>query len=593
MYQNIYRHIARYYAMLPALIMVLALTACGHDAEPADPSVDSGNNPGYSVSIRISAGNQTTTRSQLPEEPGKGYENSIDLNDLKIIVFDEKGVLKDIWFRDGTAIGDARLLQMNEPGEYLLSSKLDTERYSLSSKFKVVALANWSFHEESSPVQLLIGSTRYEELAEKAYLLNHNNPSQTWIPAENTLIPMFGLLNADISGYSKSQYSEINPMNLGVIHLLRSVVKIEVIDNSNDADVDITSVSLKKRNTRGFLTHEILEYKGNTQQVEAANIPDNPQYDDTELVFCKTDNGFVAYVPEMALGATLDERACIDVTIRHHNINEVRQLTLAPYSNGKPGLPTDDMPEWKALLRNHIYRFKIRSIPVETGLDLTVEVQPYSNVDLLPDFGLERTEDGYIVVRNSKGEVIKYIRPNGETLTFKEDNSWPYLGKFMGVFDSTKRVLVGYFDDGRSIIFNYKSDDYDPNNKLKNLESWEIYSSPNLKVDGKLIEEHLCETFCFVDYLYDEDYEEAGDGVVLKHKYTHTVLDNKGRVIEEYWYATLEDFQNHKNENATYSRKTLAEYTGKPYGDKTVKYYDDKGNLVCTLKVTGDTETYE
>ena len=582
------RHICRYLMMLPVLAMALVLSACGSESEPSDPTADQTTN--YFVNIRISTGFLPTTRSNLPEEEGTPIESKIDLSDLKVLVFDENGVLKDIWYRDGNPVGKVNFNQVGAV-DYVLSSWLETSRYDRSAPLSVVVMANWGAHEESSPLELLVGRTKYEELAEKAYRLNTGNSGEAWYPKDESLIPMFGVLHTSLSGYSSQIYNAGNPMNIGTVNLLRSVAKIEIIDLASNETVSITSISLNTRNTRGLLTHDIFDDQ-NTQQVTSANIPTDPMSSKSLLRFRKKGSVYEVYVPEMALGATLDERACIDVDIYFKGKEETRKIMLAPYNqDGKPTLPTGYMPEWRALLRNHIYRYTISTIPVDTKLDLTVDVQPFSNVSLLPQFGLERTEDGYIVVRDREGNIIKYIRPNGSELTFKADNRWPYLGTFMGVFDSTKRVLIGYFSDGRSIIFNYTSDNFNDDNIYEHLESWEIYSKPTLKyANGKTIPEHLEETFCFRDY-----ENEGTSGGFIKKAYTHTMLDDKGRVIKEDLYPSLEDFWKHKLEehHDVCGRIKLADFTGERYGDKVVKYYDESGNVTCTLTVTGDTEKYE
>lgn len=597
------RHIIRSLALLPVLFAVLVLASCSMmtDDEPDGPGNAAGSNPDYSISIRISAGAQPGgTRSVLPEEFGTNIENTIDLSDLKILVFDESRVLKDIWFEDGSAPGNVKL----EPiglGDYLISSKLDGHDYSLASRFSVVALANWRSLEESTPIDLKIGLTKYEELADRAFLVNNGNSGEAWVPTEESLIPMFGVLYTTLAGYSTSIYNEGNPMDLGTINVLRSVAKIEIVDLASNDKVEITSIELNRRNCRGFLTPRIFDYK-NTHQVTSANIPGSggtgvamsPIPTSTPLRFHKKGNVYEVYVPEMELNETIESRMCIDVNIVYNNYRETRKIVFAPYnSEGQPVIPSGGWPdEWKALLRNHIYRFTISSITADPYILLTVDVQPFSCVNLLPQLGLERTDDGYIVVRDRDGNIIKYIRPNGVVLTFEEDNRWPYLGTFMGVFDGTKRVLIGYFADGRSIIFNYNSDEYDPENVTEHLESWEIYSKPTLKYDdGKTIPEHLEETFCFKDYANDGTTEGT-----IRKAYTHTVLDDKGRVIEEYLYPSLEDFWSHYNTKEPHEvceRIKLADYTGIRYGDKVVTYYDESGNVTCTLTVQGNKETYE
>ncbi|MDE6410837.1 MAG: hypothetical protein K2K81_11450 [Muribaculaceae bacterium] len=585
---------------IPAAAAMLAigmLSACGNDPLT---DITPGDLSNIDVSIRLTAGNQNSTRSELPEILGTSLENKIDLNDLKVLIFDDSGTLRDILYDGRPTDDNVRLLQIDAV-DYVLTAALDPMKYSLTDNLAVGALVNWNSMQEDG-IALETDVTTISDLEKKTFSLNAAGASEddspvSWIPEEDSLIPMFGILYTSLKGYLPSVFNKGNPMDLGTVNLLRSVVKIEIIDNSTNEDVQITSILLKGRNTRGYLS-PVLHDKENTGQIVSPNIPGpstsilstDAGFTDDAITFHKEDNKYIAYVPEIRLARDLNDRGYVVVNIRYHNYDDERYIMLAPYNAERvPYHPEEGWPdEWKALLRNHIYRFTINSITADPNLDLTVDVQPFSSVELLVDFGLERTEDGYIVVRNSKGEIIKYICTDGSILTMAEDNRWPYLGTFKGVFDSSKRVLIGYFEDGRSIIFNYTSDAIDDNDVTKNLDSWEIYSSPTLEENGRLIPEHLQETFNFVDYYNDGD--EGGD--VVKYAYTHTQLDDKGRVVEEYRYATLSDFQHHKENKTEYTRTKLADFKGNRYGDKVITYYKENGEIICQIKVTGENEEY-
>lgn len=580
-----------------ALLAIGMVSACSNDTSlpdlpPAEPS-------DIAVSIYFTGGSTNDTRTSLPEIIGASLENKIDLGDLKVLIFDDTDTLKEILY-DGAPADNVNLLQTGAV-DYVLSATLDPTKYSLTDNLSVGVLTNWNSMQEET-VSLQPGETTISDLRNKTFLLNPpaaagETPTVSWVPAENNLIPMFGLLYTTLKGYSTPLFNPGHPMDLGTVNLLRSVVKIEIIDNSDAENVEITSIQLNGRNTKGYLPPD-LDEKKNTDQITSPHIPGastsiwsyDAGFTSETIVFNKEGNRYVAYVPEIRLAQELNDRNQIRVNIRYNNFDEQRYIMLAPYDEQRnPYKPAGEWPdEWKALLRNHIYRFTINSITADPKLDLTVDVQPFSCVDLSVDLGLERTEDGYIVVRNSKGEIVKYIRTDGSILTMEKDTRWPYLGTFTGVFDSSKRVLIGYFDDGRSIIFNYSTDELDFNDVTKYLDSWEIYSSPTLTENGRLIPEHLQETFNFVDY-----YNDGSEGdSIIKHAYTHIQLDDQGRVVEEYWYATLADFQHHKENNAEYTRTKLADFKGERYGDKVITYYNETGGIICQIKVTGENEEY-
>lgn len=465
MIQFIFRHILRNLALLPALMMVLALGACRNEAEPADPSVDA-----YYVNIRITTGAQRATRSVLPEEEGSEIENTISLSDLTILVFDENRVLKDYLYKNGNPIGDVHVIKTGM-GEYVVSSWLDGGKYNKTAPISVVVLANYNAHKEIDPnaypaTDYVIGQTRYEELAEKIFRLNDGNPSQAWSPSDDSLIPMFGVLYTSLSGYSDSVYNHDNPMELGTINVLRSVAKFEIIDNASNDEVKITSIVLNKRNRRGFLTHDILDYQ-NTQQVTKSNIPDemrapwrSPESTTTPLIFRKNGNVYEAYVPEMDLAETLDERMSLDVNIESESgYTNTIKLALAPYNSaGKPFVPANGFPdEWVSLLRNHIYRYDIQEIKGAGLLDLTVKVEPWeaehleldftNNIAMADDGALTFTAGTYASLDSQTGRVVLNDFPQAAIGTFgisePKGSKWSaYLIPTGGELDAIKFVIT-------------------------------------------------------------------------------------------------------------------------------------------------------
>lgn len=590
-----FRHILRLISCIPAIASLLALSACGLVEEPERQCQDTDN---IMISFRIQTGNTSTTRAE--DFYGNSAENHIDLNNLKILIFDENQKLKQVLFDNGDIAPDTKLTQLG-PGFYRIATKLNKNEYSVNSKFAIVALANW----KSDDPKLLsdmkghkidqseIGTLSIDDLKEMTFTVNpvpaDGSNEDSWMPGDNeSWIPMFGSTFTSLQAYDHSVYNEGNPMPLPDVDLVRALTKIEIINHDTNSPLKINRIDLVRRNRNGFLVQDY-KFTGKTANVLTPTIPENREYTTNYLRFYEENNTYSVYIPEMEFDNT-DMRRAIKVEIDRNGEKLYKWIYLAPYKDGAPVLQGSYGIDWQHIKRNYYYRYEINSLSSE--LTLQIDVQPFSCVTLLPQFGLERTDDGYIVVRDSKGNIIKYIRPSGDTLEFKEDKRWPYLGTFTGVFDSSKRVLIGYFEDGRSIIFNYSSDDYDESDPTKNLDSWEIYSKPTLNYDnGKPIPEHLEETFYFRNF-YNDGKEE---NEIIKKEYTHTLLDDKGRVIREYIYPSLEAFWTHytSGENHECQRVKLAEYTGERYGDKTVTYYNASGDPICILTVSGNTEIYE
>lgn len=592
--------ICKYIPFIPMLAILAGfgmLGACNSDI----PVSDTADILDINVSFRISTSNSASTRGIITEQFGAPLENRIDVTDLKILLFDNTDTeqrLLEILYDNGVEASNARLTSLGY-GDYMLDVKLDPNIYSRDSKFVVVAMANWdSLRESALDIELEKGVTPLERIFKYTYFLNRDpengeNDLTTWMPEENSLIPMFGLLNGTLANYSSDLFGPSNPMELGVVNMLRSVVKIEVVDNSVGSLAEIESVSLNRRNTRGYLTH----WKGsgeNTGQVTSSYIPsevgvENPAgYSSRPINFMKDGNKYIAYIPEFYLGEenSLSTRQYIDVKLRYKGIAEVRHIFLAPYdAEGNPYIPRSGWDnEWKSLLRNHIYRFVINSINVNPNLGITVDVQPFSNVQLPVDFGLERTEDGYIVVRDAQGNVIKYIRTDGSILTLSKDTDWPEIGEFTGVFDSWKRVLIGYFADGRRIIFNYEGDDPDE----AKLLSWEIYASSKYSANAKIEE-----TFSFKNLTNQGSDESSSNNSVITPAFTHSLLDANGRLISQMVFKSRDHFRRYRlNPTATESPAVRVSYTGDRDGDKRISYFGTDGKIYCQIIVVGNTENY-
>lgn len=549
------------------------------------------------MSFRISASETTSTRSILSEEYGLQIENRIDPDDLIIMMFDDNDSqqrLQRILYMDGECHPDARLTELGN-GNYILNVKLDSGEFSADSRFSIVSMANWDSMIEEHP-ELFVGETTLDDIFRYTYLLNNsgqddNSSVESWVPKDDSLIPMFGLRHCSLKGYSSAIYNEANPMDMGDVNMLRALVKIEVIDTSRNSGAEIVGIELNTRNTRGYLTPG-LGKSDNTRQLTSSRIPDmigvtNPAgYSNKPIRFKKEGIKYTAYVPEIKLDEVpfLEGRKWIDVTLAYKGITEVRNIYMAPYgSDGIPSIPAGEWPdEWKSLLRNHVYRFTIKTINIDTGLELTVDVQPFSSVELSPDFGLERNEDGYIVVRDAQGNIVKYIRTDGSELTLIPQD-WPELGPFIGIFDSFKRVLVGNFPDGRSIVFNYLSDREDDTELL----SWEIYESVTSHYKNMLLE-----TFSFKD-LNSQGVAANNVAEVIIPAFTHCLLDNQGRLINEMRFDSRSHFQDYRKGvpgvKPPYQR---VNYSGNRFGDKLITYYKENGEIYLQIRVTDGVETY-
>lgn len=327
----------------------------------------------------------TRTRAMGHEtEKGTDPENHINISDtdFQVLIFD----------------ADGRLIEYFEPTtKGVLSSNSDYTIYSLagriapvSDKIRVMVLANWkSFDAASSYSGFQIPWTLdLNDLYTDGLRWNFTMPVATdnatsekfsWRPAitpEARLIPMFGVsVEVDLTVLSKEN-PVISLTGDNSIKLLRSIAKIEVIDNIEGSAIE--SVSLSKYNTTGrFIPNvkENPEWNNNKTQVTTPSLPTN-ETDPAgrDLVFFNMNAGsgakahWVAYVPEMRLGdkELIDTRPHLDLTIDKRDY----RLEFADYNSR---LVPDS--GWPNLLRNHIYQYTVNS--VGAAIELTLNVLPW------------------------------------------------------------------------------------------------------------------------------------------------------------------------------------------------------------------------
>lgn len=488
--------------MILSVMVIGVLAACSND-DPAAPYIDPDED--INMSFRISAFSESATRSDLPEEFGTQIENRIDTNDFAILIFDDTDPnrrLLEILYIDGSAAGNARLTTLGF-GEYMINVKLDPNKYSTASRFSIVAIANWrSMRESDEEIALVEGVTELNDFYNYTYRLNQDaeEPSDgttSWIPTDNSLIPMYGLRHCSLAGYSTALYNEANPMDMGTVNLLRSLVKIEIINNSDNPIAEILDISIRNCNTRGYLA-PYLDNAEDSRQVTSPYIPTatgeyNPAgFTTAPIKFVKEGNKYIAYVPELDLAEenSLDERKIIDVTVKYELVTEVRHICLAPHdAAGQPYYPSTGLSdEWKALLRNHIYRFTINAITIHANL-LTVDVQPYAGVFLDPYYGLDRDENGNIITNRYPDGTYDIIENN--TIYRKDTDGHTILKYFSdGTVLCKETIYKDYIHDSSEVDYEYTFEKDKPGGNMIIIREKSLGGSYHTSERDEYLESH-------------------------------------------------------------------------------------------------------
>lgn len=345
-------------------------------------------------------------------DKGSGLENFIDFSgrDFRCYLFGTDNVF--ISTLDVVSIYN---LGGEEEKKYQIRFRLkNTEevKNALTRSCRFVFLANWGNYTDPTPVMTIeefcTAPSSIFEFSQQKTLLSDNNP-----------IPMYGVKEFENGVPDFKAGKDIS--DIGTLHLLRAFAKVDVNINFVDfAETPVvTSVSLTHSNDKGFkapanVTKEDQYVTGSWfTDYTPVNIPDDVT--DIALALTKDENTghYVAYVPEYRNvdenGNTLDSHSRIkinftigDVAIGGLNVEGYVDFRYSdnPPAGLTPGQHFD-------IARNNWYKFNVTA----KGKDIvwTVDVIPFTSIDLKPDYGLEREVfTGYIVGKDNQGRDCWY-----------------------------------------------------------------------------------------------------------------------------------------------------------------------------------------
>lgn len=387
----------------------LLLTGCVYsDEEPCEegtlPPVAEEMTPvpvNLTFVTRQGAGSQSRAAGD-PQWPATEAECRIDLagGDYRVLVFDNVGrllqtlqteVVREFEYKDGSATCLVRGTLANTWND-----------------FQIVVLANCeslglSYNSVLRNVSLL--STLMTNLRNITYTI----PTSGWRPFDSGAtpatkgIPMFGMQRYTDIDWSAAPTGQ--PLSLPTpVSMLRAVAKIEVVDCINPdallADrASIDAVQLRGYNRVGCVAPDVNANPGwnqNDIQVIASTLPSayTDIYAAAALIpFFKDDDvtidgraytRYSAYVCEYSINQLADRvyRPQLIVTVNNPETEEVadkeieRTLDMAQYNDGTAGEPLQH------LLRNHIYRFEVRSVGTHI-VELYYTVCPWDEADIV------------------------------------------------------------------------------------------------------------------------------------------------------------------------------------------------------------------
>ena len=391
-------HIILLLLMLPVAVL---LAACSSDSEemllPDTPSGEPGMlQTGFSIVVsNNSSSGATRAPGYLGDgyDTGSGYENYIDITggNFRFYFFDDRNIL--IAPMDVEAVLPAGGTATSKT--YYVSGH--TSENIKNKPLKVVALANWPSYPE--PEQLQPGVTTIADICAGQYAFDAANT----LPSSTNLIPLFG-----ISLQQTLDFNVMNRAEIGTIHLLRAFAKVEVVKH-HDCAVDIEWARIHRYNSRGFCAPQNVnnqdDYVHGSYDKDYVNTPHIPDgcETDSDITMVKTESGsFIAYIPEyrnLINGSPRpdSERTVLHVRFREDTEHDYDLVEFMDYAGNTGHFD---------VLRNYWYRFTLSK-----NLTPMVQMVPYNEVDLRPDFGLI-VGANYVPVLDENDKVVMWYDPN-------------------------------------------------------------------------------------------------------------------------------------------------------------------------------------
>lgn len=399
------------------------------------------------------SGTSRATPADGEYKPGSGLENSIDFSPRNFRCY--------LFGTDNRFIKALETVSVRSLDEkvHLVSLRLkDTQEVkdALATGCRFVFMANWNTNAEPAPGMTIA------ELCAAPYAEFEFSQEKTVLSANN-LIPMYGVKEFE-SGVPDFKNGK-ETAELGTVHLLRAFAKVDVKINFVDfAETPaVTSVSLTHSSSKGYkapanVTREEQYVTGSwLTDYTPVNIPVDAADIELALTYDANTGSYIAYVPEYRnvndSKEPLDNRSRIRVKFIIGNTEAggraVEQEFDFRYSDNPP---TGVIPgQHFDIARNNWYKFNITA----KGKDIvwTVDVIPFTSVELTPDYGLTREEfTGYIIGKDKDGRECWYDGNYYDPAT-----AVPlYLGpkdkeeKFVTIND--KEYLLVYSDYERTVV---------------------------------------------------------------------------------------------------------------------------------------------
>ena len=386
----------RFFGCCVAAASLAVFLGCGCESW-FEKSCTPDDNAGMSCTLNLSiaAGSFSSRVGNASGEAAPFSENFIntEANDYRIFVLD----------------GDGRVLQPFKPTSVRLSEEAGESVYKMQGTvspapeiLRLMVLANWKtafsgdydWLDQQNPPTL---EELYKDRNNFNFMLPTGN-GVSWVPSAGLEgIPMFGL-SESYQVYAEGAAGTagfVPELDVRRIPLLRSLVKIEIVDMVPNGSANIERCVLTSYNKNGrFIPDATLnpDWNKDMTQVITPSLPQsvttgsNLQFETTKRKV--TIDGsliekdcFVVYIPEMDLiRLSADDKPVLKIHIK--DVEQPYNVFLSPYNkeDGKPVLKEDgSVAYYDGLLRNHVYRYNINSVGIDAKLELLIDTEYWDN----------------------------------------------------------------------------------------------------------------------------------------------------------------------------------------------------------------------
>lgn len=325
----------KYLALLLAGILA---ASCIFDADQCVMPADQPHAVMFTVALDQQR-TKATWGEDYPSETGVPFDYRIIPEDLRVVVFAQDG---------------ARVVVLRDLN-YWPTNDAHTE-FQFIGQLPAEFVDYYNEHRDATKYKFMVLANCGENLSGEEYITYRQ--TQLDPTAENSSIPMWGILQADVTPLLNAER-----LDLGEIWLLRAAAKIEVklSDKEKGKGTLINSATLKYYNQTGYVLPSGALSVANTRILDQENCFRGYRHAAINLPFYKDEEtgSVYVYVTEYNNIDYSSERnkISLEFDIKGEKKTFEDAISFCNYSSGKPVENSH-----YNIVRNHIYEFEVLSI---------------------------------------------------------------------------------------------------------------------------------------------------------------------------------------------------------------------------------------